>query len=690
MKRIILVSGLWIFICNLVFGFQDSQQNSETGRDTQIIFDEIVITASRHEERKVDRPESIATLDSAGISLLSPSSAPDVLAIIPGVWMQKTNLGGGSPFIRGLTGYQTLILIDGIRLNNSTFRSGPNQYLNTIDPYIISRVEVVRGSGAVQYGSDAIGGTINIMTKSPRFGNTTPSLTGRLHSKVLSSNMEYGGRTDLEYLSEKVWMYGGVSGKNMGNLKAGGQLGVLSPTGYKEGSVDIKAAVKIGKNGILTAGLQYLRQTDVPLYHKLVNGDFATYLFDPQQRLLSYVKFHRTYSSKYFKNVRWMLTYQKSDEQRKKQRSSESEIVTDHDNVETLGASMEIHSQPISFWNISTTIEWYVDWVNSATQIKDEMNGALQNIRGLYPDNSFYSNFAISSTHNFLFGPLKISPGLRFNLIQLKVEDPIFGVSNLKPTALIGNLGLVYRLNPNLNFVASLGTGFRAPNINDVSSLGIADFRYEIPNYNLNPEKSTHFDVGIKSLFEKLELSLQGYVIKLQGLIANVPYLYNGQDSIEELQVYRRTNINEAILKGIEMESRLQFGRRWLAFGNLIYTHGQNQSKDEPMRRIPPFNGRFGIGHHLKKVIFRVDWNFAGKQNRLSGGDKSDDRIAEGGTPGWQVVNLTTSLDMGGFQIGLGAQNLFDQPYRTHGSGIDAVGRSIWLSVRTNLFNLKF
>ena len=109
----------------------------------------IVITAQRTETSSFDRSESIGYLSKSQLNLLSPMSAPEALSNIAGVWMQKTNHGSGSPFIRGLTGYQTLLLVDGIRMNNSTYRSGPNQYLNTIDPLILSHVEVLRGGGSV-------------------------------------------------------------------------------------------------------------------------------------------------------------------------------------------------------------------------------------------------------------------------------------------------------------------------------------------------------------------------------------------------------------------------------------------------------------------------------------------------------------------------------------------------------------
>ncbi len=121
---------------------------------------EVVITANRYGSLQIKTPEAIRVIDNKSIQNFQIRTAPEVLQITPGVFVQKTNHGGGSPFLRGLTGNQTLLLVDGIRLSNATVRYGPNQYFNTIDVFSIEKIEVLRGGGSVQYGSDAIGGTI--------------------------------------------------------------------------------------------------------------------------------------------------------------------------------------------------------------------------------------------------------------------------------------------------------------------------------------------------------------------------------------------------------------------------------------------------------------------------------------------------------------------------------------------------
>ena len=131
----------------------------------------IIVSASRFQSRKFTSPFSTSSINSDVLKETFPRSTPESL-MGNGAWVQKTNHGGGSPFIRGLTGYHTLLMIDGIRLNNATFRSGPNQYLNTVDPLTLSNIEIIRSTGSVQYGSDALGGTDHFFTKSPHFSTT--------------------------------------------------------------------------------------------------------------------------------------------------------------------------------------------------------------------------------------------------------------------------------------------------------------------------------------------------------------------------------------------------------------------------------------------------------------------------------------------------------------------------------------
>ena len=133
-KRMLILFSI-IFFTNNLFAQADT---------TVKLLPEIVVTPLRSKQREQKIPYVISTITQNELNQLSPRTTPEALMGIAGVFVQKTNQGGGSAFVRGLTGNQTLMLIDGIRLNNSTFRYGPNQYLNTIDQFTIQRIEVAK------------------------------------------------------------------------------------------------------------------------------------------------------------------------------------------------------------------------------------------------------------------------------------------------------------------------------------------------------------------------------------------------------------------------------------------------------------------------------------------------------------------------------------------------------------------
>lgn len=180
----------------------------------------LIVSASRKETSSADLPYATEVINDPSRSFQMPRSTPEALTIVAGVFVQKTNHGGGSPFIRGLTGNQTLILVDGIRLNNSTFRYGPNQYLNTIDPFTIHKMEVLKGSGSVQYGSDTLGGVVQVLTKEPRFADIK-GLSGNVTLKYWNGDMEKNGRGELMYSAPKMALLAGISIKDFGDLKGG-------------------------------------------------------------------------------------------------------------------------------------------------------------------------------------------------------------------------------------------------------------------------------------------------------------------------------------------------------------------------------------------------------------------------------------------------------------------------------------
>jgi len=674
------VYGLPMLIALLGGTVQSTAQDTLVFSDT-ILLEEFVVVGSRVQTSLLDAPEAISLLNRSSLKSISPMSMPDALDAMPGVFMQKTNHGGGSPFVRGLTGYHTLILVDGIRLNNAVFRSGPNQYLNTVDPLMIDQVEVLRGPGSVQYGTDAIGGTIYLRSAIPEFSPGKLKLHGKVYGKWMSHGMEKSGRAQLGISGSNLALSAGITRKVFGNITAGGNLGELDHTGYDEYAADVQTRVKIAPAQKLTLAWQHHKQNDIQLYHKLTTGEYSVYTFDPQVRDLLYLKHEASTGKGILHGIRTTLSLHRSDETRKKQRTGSNDYFREEDLVNSYGFSTEFVLNNGRNWNTVSGMEFYFDRVHSSSRKTDLATGEVEMLRGLYPDNSSISNLSAFSLHTLKLGALKLKGGIRYNYFILGLSDEVFGELTIKPQALVGGLGISYRVWENTDISFNIHNAFRAPNINDVSSFGIADFRYEVPNFDLTPEKSWNKELGIRTDQELFSGALYFYHNSLRDLVINVKSTYLGQDSIDGVQVYTRDNAGKAFIRGVEGELRVKPLRFLSIYSFLIYTYGHNVSMDEPLRRIPPLNGLIGLDLKIiKQLNLITEWQFAGTQDRLSSGDMDDPRIPEGGTPAWNVFNLRLNFNMAGFQVNTGLINLFNKAYRTHGSGVEEMGRSVYIS----------
>ncbi|MEO6732210.1 MAG: TonB-dependent receptor [Ferruginibacter sp.] len=679
---------------NLLFAsllFAQSEVNQAGDRGTEWVdsvnnLREVTITATRKNAALLSVPYSVAVLSNKEITAFQYRTTPEALTGTAGVFVQKTNHGGGSPFVRGLTGNQTLLLMDGIRLNNATYRYGPNQYYNTIDAATISKIEVARGTGSVQYGSDALGGVVQILTKDPTFSKDK-ALHATVRGKAATQDMEYSGRAAIEYQSDKLALLAGYSNKTFGDLIGGDTTGRQSPSGYKEQSFDFKLKYKLSGNAIITVAHQWLRQKDVPLYHRVKLENYAYYFFEPQQRRLSYAKLEMTTTNKWMQKITWITSLQKSIEGRDYHRNGNANKFLEEDRVRTWGNVADIYSAMSKNWTANTGIEYYHDKVNSRKQqIAIAANQSVTQ-RGLYPDNATSGNFSIYSLHHFTTGKFKIEAGLRYNSFSIRIPDTVttalkLGDITVKPSSLVTNLALLYHIGQHQNVYASFSTGYRAPNIDDLGTLGLVDFRYEVPAYQLKPEKTYNTEIGYRISNQHIQSSAAFFYMHLADLITRVQ-VPNSQ--VGGYNVYMKENSQRSYIRGAELTFNYQLTNAFAIKTNATYTYGQNLSGNEPMRRIPPLNGRLLFDYSQKKWGISAEHLFAGKQSRLAKGDKDDNRIPMGGTPGWYVMNMYGSYTLKNIGLYLAFQNIFNKDYRTHGSGINGAGRIASLMIEVSL-----
>ena len=642
-----------------------------------------VISASRRQAVSAKLPYALHVVNLPSESANMPRSTPEALKEVPGVFLQQTNQGGGSPFIRGLTGNQTLILVDGIRVNNSTFRYGPNQYLNTIDPFSIQKVEVLRGSGSVQYGSDAIGGVVQLFTKEPAF-TAQQQFSGKLTGRYWNSNMEKTGSAEFNISGPQAAFLGIVGVKDFGDLLGGDTTGLQSPSGYTETDVYLKAKWKITESSELTLSNQFVQQNNVAVFHKVKLENYDLNEMGIQARNLAYIKFSTKSSNPIFQQLNINASLTHSLEERESRKNTSFIATQERDRVNTSNLSAELFSTFTDKWTANTGAELYHDGIRSSRKTINGEDGSEKSLRGLYPDHSSYLNGSVYTLHHLSSGRFNLEAGARYNWLSAALNDIDLGQIAVNPNAFVVNAGTSYHIK-NHHVYLSFNSGYRAPNIDDMGTLGIVDFRYELPAYSLKPEKNYNTEAGYKYVTNQWNIGTAIYYNKLSNLITQVQ---TGQE-INGYKVYQKVNNGEAIIRGIEGYIKWNAANRLYFDGFASFNHGQNVTDAEPLRRIPPLNGYFSIKYKLPLMYLKGEVSWADDQTRLAKGDKDDNRIPIGGTPGWKVFNLYSGYNFKPFQLRLSVQNLFDRDYRTHGSGINAVGRSFWISTQFNFSSGK-
>jgi outer membrane receptor protein involved in Fe transport len=360
-------------------------------------------------------------------------------------------------------------------------------------------------------------------------------------------------------------------------------------------------------------------------------------------------------------------------------RNGNANRFVEEDKVQTFGLTADITSNIFKNWTANSGIEYYHDKVQSIKQQITVATNATLNQRGLYPNKATSGNFSLYTLHHINIQKFKVEAGLRYNSFAITIPDTTttalkLGDVTVSPASLVGNLAVLYSIGSKQSVYASFSTGYRTPNIDDMGTLGLVDFRWEIPAYSLQPEKTYNTEIGYKYQGKSVTASVAMYYMHLTNLITRVQVA--GQQ-VGGYNVYTKENSQESYIKGFETNITYRISNSFTMRGNMSYAFGQNLSRSEPMRRIPPFNGNLLFNYQKNKWLASAEYQFASKQNRLAQGDKDDNRIPTGGTPSWQVLNLYGAYKANSYAVRVGLQNIFNQDYRTHGSGINGMGRSL-------------
>ena len=673
-----------------------------------VAFDDqpIIVTATLAETALVDLPYSAAHVSADRIQELQAPSLPDALQQQPGILLQQTARGMGSPFIRGFTGFRNLALIDGIRLNNSVFRDGPNQYWNTIDSLSLAAIDVVKGQGSVLFGSDAIGGVVNALTQGPAYQAppegqaASVHATGALSARYATAERGWRGRLEGSVSEwEKYGLHVGLTGGTFGDLQAAG-LGRLPNTGFDELGIDLKLELFLEPETQLTLAHNQYHQEDVWRTHRTIYavpfagsavGDERAHLFD-QDRYLTYLRLESDRDHGWLDHYDLTLSHQQQGEDRLRRRSGGRQDWEGF-TVDTWGLALNLRSDtPIG--TLSYGASYYLDLVDSYRVSRSDGRSSTAG-QGPVADDSRYHLLGL-----YLQDEIRVNDrvdvllGGRYTYAKAdagRVVDPIS--ERLYATSddwhdLSGNARVLWALDDaqRLRLFAGVSQAFRAPNLSDISRFDIArSNELEVPSAGLDPERFLLSEAGVRWQSERASASLAYFYTDIEDLIVRTP---TGRVLEDQVEVTRR-NSGSGYVQGIEAAFSLQLGKDWTLFGNFTWQEGEvdgfptssTRQQTEPVSRLMPLTGLAGVRWDSPARRWWVEGTvqIVDDATRLSAGDRGDtQRIPPGGTPGYTLATLRSGWRANDhLTLTAAIENLTDEAYRVHGSGVNNPGLNV-------------
>lgn len=659
-----------------------------------------------------------------------PRSAPDALKFEPGVFIQQSAHGQASPYIRGRTGQQTVILFDGIRLNNSTFRQGPNQYFFTVDSRTVDRIEVLRGGASTIYGTDAIGGIIDAKPIEPIINDEKRFVfSPGLMFRVSSADGEIGGRVqgNASILGHVGW-FGGIGYRRVGLLESGGQ--VLSSithepaqvprflddgrtqlgTGFKELTWDSRLVWRIQDIGNIILGIYDYREFDAP------RTDQCPPAFAPKDECMRYLEQFRTLAYLSFdgnlgflaRSSRFTLSYQLQHERRIRERPFSSIENGGRDDVHSIGLLGRFESASIKIGKGASMLlrygaDLYMDFVRSQAWMEfTDTKVVVRFSRGQYIDGSTYTwGGGYVQTELELWDKLILRTGARLSVINAHAEQDVESgtneISKLWPV-LVGHGGIEFHPISMLSFLLNVDWSFRAPNLDDMTSRQQTGPGFQFENSNLKPEGALTIEGGVRVRSNRIEAEGWVYRSALYDAIERSPKSTDQcPPSTPQCNAswsrFQLVNLSRPG-KIIGAEGYIRLFLPWyldiavgLAWAKGDVPNPANPKAMMPISRIPPLNGTGELFfRHPKGLWTGLALRWALKQDRLSIADQSDSRIPVGGTPGFYVLDLRAGYRMGK-RLVFGAifENITDQAYRYHGSSVNGPGRGVIFSMEANL-----
>ena len=684
-----------------------AQDNSQDTIMIGLSIPEIVFAEDKDETERLLNPSKIEKIDAVKIFETAPSTSADALQKTGAVMIQMSQSGGGSLIIRGFEANRVLLVVDGVRLNNAIYRSGHLQNSISVSPLMLDNIDIIFGPSSVKYGSDALGGVVHYHTKSPKKGQLWKA---NLLQRYTSANNGVNLYFDQSWSKGKWGFLQAINLNRFGNLKMGAQRN----HGYENWGNE--EHITNGKEQLRTAydqvdfiqkirfdasqhlsyklNLQLSSTTNLNRFDQLndLSGGtpkYTEWYYGPQKRLLLSLGTEHQKKTVFYDSFNNTLSYQQLEESRNSQKLN-ADLIERIENVSVFANTADF----IKKWDYNT-LNYGIDLQHNIVR-----SSATENYNTRYADGgSDMTSLSVYSQYKHPFSKSSyFSVGARYSKVQLngKFNETQslglpFNAVQLDNDAITASAGLKWDMGKGWESTIAASTGFRSPNVDDVTKVFEKSGKLTVPNEDLSPEFSKNIELTINKSLGKSYLSATYYYTLLEDAIVKQAFSLNGQDSLwydgEYLTVYANTNSQDAFLFGYNAKAYIHLNKHWSSTHTISYTYGKDESADALLDHIPPLYGKSQIdwvknNYRLGLFAFYNAWKKA-EDYSPNGSDNLDEATADG-TPAWWTLNLSCSINLSDKLVAqLNVENILDVHYKTFSSGISAPGRNVILSIKT-------
>jgi len=706
--------------------------------ETVFMLDEVVVSSNKWEQQGSEVPVRIVSIKPTEIAVSNPQTAADMLANTGAVFVQKSQLGGGSPMIRGFAANRVLIVVDGVRMNNAIYRSGNLQNVINVDPNAVENAEVVFGPGSVIYGSDAIGGVMDFHTLKPRLSTTE---NARFSTKALtrysSANNEQtysvahtGGWKKLAYATS-------VSYSKFGDLVMGsnGPDEYLKPhyvitengidkvldnsdtekqlsSGYNQLNLLQKFRYRPSEKWNIEAGVIYSTTSDIPRYDRLVQEKnyvpvYAQWYYGPQQWLMTNVSVNHKSNSLLFDSFNTIVAYQNYKESRHDRKLNKTELRNQNESVDIVSFNIDLDKKLSDKGTLFYGAEYLYNNVGSVADKLNVTTGKSKVTDSRYPDGSVVNSVSAYLNYKYeLSQKLFLNSALRYSYISTYLPKPELVESfpfitdnvNQDMSSVNGSLGLAWNKSKTTSLSVNFSTGYRAPNIDDLAKVfGYDNDALIVPNYDLVPEYIYSIDAGInKKLFNRVNIYAGVFYSFLDNAMVRGDFTWKGQEFFDYDGDLRRVqavvNADYATVYGTDIALNIDITDNFAMKSNLTITKGEEKG-GVPLRHAAPL---FGSTHLLYSVRdFKFDFYavYNGEISNENLAPSEQDKpymyaIDTNGNPycpAWYTLNLRVRYNVSkNLYLNTALENILDKRYRPYSSGIVAPGRNLVASLMLN------